>query len=83
MKNARKYFNSFYPPAFLTLCIGLAIFSLAITILAVNLHMDLLAEKTDIIYRYPKMIEEILFPLYILLPVIFVVDLNERKIVGK
>lgn len=79
MKKLRKYFDTFYPPAFITLCVGLAIFSLTICVLAVNLRLEILAGKSDLIYRYPKMIEEVIFPLYILIPVILVVDLNERK----
>lgn len=79
MKNIKKYFNTFYRPAFLTLSIGLALFSLTLCALAINLRADILAGESDVIYRYPKMMEQILFPLYILLPITFVVDFNERK----
>lgn len=79
MKKIEAYINSMYRPAYITLCIGLSVLSLAMCLLAVNLHADILAGESNIIYKYPKMIEKILFPLYILLPIIFVVDLNERK----
>lgn len=79
MRKIRNYINSIYRPAFIMLCIGLSIFSATICILAVNLRADMLAGASDVIYRYPQMIEKILFPIYILLPITFVVDLNERK----
>ena len=79
MRKIRNYINSIYRPAFIMLCIGLSIFSATICILAVSLRADMLSGSSDVIYRYPKMIEKILFPLYILLPITFVVDLNERK----
>ena len=75
----RKYINSIYKPAFVTLCIGLSLFSLGLCILAVNLRMDILAGKSDIIYRYPDMLKEIIFPIYIIIPMVFVIDLNERN----
>ncbi len=79
MRKIRNYVNSIYRPAFLILCTGLAIFSATICILAVNLRVDILKGASDVIYRYPQMIEKTLFPLYILLPITFVVDINERK----
>ena len=79
MKNLRKYINTIYSPAFLILCIGLAIFSFTLCVLAVSLRAEILAGESDIIYRYPQMLEKVLFPIYILLPITFIVDLNERK----
>ena len=79
MKNLKIYINTIYKPAFITLCAGLALFAIALGILAVNLHTEILTGESDVIYRYPDMIEKILFPLYILLPTVFIVDLNERK----
>lgn len=79
MKKMKIYLNTFYRPAFLVLCLGLTVFSLTLITLSVNLHQEMLAGESDIIYRYPQMIEKILFPLYILLPTIFTVDMNERK----
>lgn len=78
MRKIRNYINSIYRPAFIMLCSGLAIFSVTICILAVSLRMDMLSGASDVIYRYPQMIEKILFPLYILFAITFVVDLNER-----
>ena len=79
MKKFGAYINTFYRPAFIALCVGLAIFALSLCALATSLHKEILAGESDVIYRYPKMLEEILFPVYILLPVTFVIDLNERK----
>lgn len=79
MKNIKNYINTIYQPAFLILCIGLTIFSLSLGIFAFNLRLEMLNEKSDIIYRYPQMLEKILFPIYILIPTAFVVDLNERQ----
>ena len=79
MKKMKKYINSIYRPAFITLCIGLTLFSLTLCVLAVNLRMEILAGESDILFKYPKMLEKALFPLYILLPTTFLVDLNERK----
>lgn len=79
MKNLKIYLNTFYRPAFITLSMGLAIFSVALCLLALNLRADILAGESDIVYRYPQMIEKVLFPIYILLPITFIVDINERK----
>ena len=79
MKNLKKYINTIYPPAFILLCLGLSIFVLTLTILAVNMRIDMLTNKTDILFRYPDMLEKIIFPLYILMPIVFIVDLNERN----
>jgi hypothetical protein len=48
-------------------------------ILAFNLRVDIIAGESDVIYIYPKMIEKILFPLYILLPSTLAVDIKERS----
>lgn len=79
MRKLKLYINSMYTPAYLALCIGLAIFSLSLCLLAINLRIDILAGESDMIYRYPRMIEEILFPLYILLPTTFAIDIKERS----
>ena len=79
MKKIRFYINTMYPPAYWMLCIGLAIFSFMLCWLAINLRADILAGKIDTIYTYPKMIEEILFPIYILLPTTFAIDIKERS----
>ena len=78
MNKLKNYINSMYPPAFIVLSLGLAVFSLTLCILAVNLRIDFLLGESDIVYRYPKMIEEIIFPLYILFPVVLAVDTKER-----
>lgn len=79
MRKFGFYINTMYRPAYFMLCIGLSVFSFMLCILAISLHADILAGESDIIYRYPKMIKEILFPIYILLPTIFAVDIRERN----
>lgn len=79
MKKLKNYVNSMYPPAFLVLCAGLTFFSVTLCLLAVSLRSDMLAGESDVIYRYPKLIEKIVFSLYILLPVTFAVDTKERS----
>ena len=79
MRRIRLYINTMYPPAYLVLCIGLALFSIIICLLAVNLRIDIMAGESDIVYRYPQMINEALFPLYILLPTTFAIDTKERS----
>ena len=79
MKKIKSYINTIYRPAFIFLCICLALFSLTLSILAVNLRTDMMEGKSDILYRYPDMLERIVFPLYISIAIIFVIDLNERK----
>jgi hypothetical protein len=39
----------------------------------------MLAGESDMIYTYPKMMEEILFPLCILLPTTLAIDIKERN----
>ena len=75
----KKYINTMYRPAFLILCVGLSIFACSLLALAINLRMDMLSNQGGILHRYPQMLEKIIFPLYILLPVTFVIDLNERN----
>ena len=79
MKKVKKYLETMYRPSFLMLAAGLAVFSATLIYLSVLLRADLAAGDSDIIYRYPKMLESICLPLYIFLPVTLFVDLNERK----
>ncbi len=79
MKNLILYINTMYPAAFRVLSLGLAIFSLSLILLATSLRGEILAGESDIVYRYPDMIEKILFPLFILIPITILTDLNERK----
>lgn len=78
MKRLIKYINSIYRPAFIVLCIGLAIFALSICILAVNMRLDMLSGESDILFKYPKLMNKVMFPLYILLFITLIIDLNER-----
>lgn len=79
MKLIKKYVRTMYPPAYITLCIGFALFTLSILALAMSMRAEILAGEVDLIYRYPKMLEKALFPMLILMPVILGIDLNERK----
>ena len=79
MKKIKFYINTMYVPAYWVLCIGLAIFSFTLCLLAINLRADMLAGESDMIYTYPKMMEEILFPLCILLPTTLAIDIKERS----
>ena len=75
----KKYINTMYRPAFLILCVGLSVFACLLLALAINLRIDMLSNQSGILFRYPDMLEKIIFPIYILLPVTFVIDLNERN----
>ncbi len=79
MKKFIIYINSMYRPSFILLCLGLAVFSFMLILLALNLHSEILAGSSDVIYRYPKMLEKIIFPLYLLLPTSFAMDTKERS----
>lgn len=79
MKKINRYIKTMYRPSYLVLCLGLALFSLTLLIFALNLHSDISLGESDVIFRYPRMLEQILFPLYIFIPIVFVIDLNERK----
>ncbi len=79
MRKIFHYINTMYPLAYNALWSGLALFASSIGIFALSLHRDILAGESDIIYRYPAMLEDILFPLLLLVPLIVIVDLNERK----
>ncbi len=75
----KKYIETMYRPSYIALCIGLFIFSALLIATAVSLRYEMLLGESDLIYRYPKMIEKILFPLYIFVPITMIVDLNERQ----
>lgn len=79
MKAIKNYFSTMYRPAYLVLCTSLFLFSIALLSLALTLHRELIAGESDLIYRYPKMIEDVIFPMIILLPVALASDINERK----
>lgn len=79
MKKIKQYINTMYPPSFFVLCIGLAIISLTMIGIAISLRAEILSGESDVIYRYPQMIEELLIRTFIFLPTVFIIDLNERK----
>ena len=79
MKRLCKYIDTMYRPSFIILCIGLAILSLSLIILAVSLRADILAEEYNTIYTYKVIIKELFIRVAIFFPVILLVDFNERK----
>ena len=79
MKKISNYINTMYRPSFIVLCIGLTIVALTMIILAVSMREEMLNGASDIIYRYPKMLEEIAQRSAIFFPAVFIIDLNERR----
>ena len=79
MKKIFNYINTMYKPSFIVLCLGLSIIAITMIILAVSLRNEILAGESDIIYRYPKMLEEIMLRAAIFFPAVILIDLNERK----
>ena len=79
MKRLCKYIGTMYRPSFIILCIGLAIFSISLTALAVSLRADILAEEYNAIYTYKVIIKELFIRSAIFFPVILLIDFNERK----
>lgn len=79
MRSLIKYINTMYRPSYRLLSFGLFAFSLMLTALAICLRCEMLAGESDVIYRYPDMLNQILYPLYILIPIALCMDLNERK----
>ena len=67
MKAVKHYIGTMYRPSYIVLCIGSALFAISLLILSLSMHREILAGESDIIYRYPKMLEEVLFPLIIFL----------------
>ena len=79
MKKIFNYINTMYKPSFTMLCVGLSIIALTMIILAVSMRNEMLAGASDIIYRYPKMLEEILLRAAVFFPAVLIIDLNERR----
>ena len=79
MKKIFNYINTMYKPSFIVLCIGLSIIAVTMIILAVSLQNEILAGESDIIYRYPKMLEEIALRAAVFFPAVILIDLNERR----
>ena len=79
MKKLSKYIDTMYRPSFIVMCIGLAILSISLTVLAVSLRADILAEEYNTIYTYKEIIKELFIRACIFFPVIVLIDFNERK----
>ena len=79
MKKFNAYISTMYKPAFLLLVICLTVLSILLLFIAVSLRQDILAGESDVIYRYPQMLEMILLPATATFPIIIVIDIKERK----
>ncbi len=79
MKKIANYVNTMYRSSFIALCIGLTALSVAAIVLAVTLRCEILAGESDVIYRYPKMIKELLIRSIASFPIALLIDLNERR----
>ena len=79
MKRLNTYIYTMYKPAFILLVITLSVLSILLVCLAVSLRNELLTGESDVIYRYPKMLEMILLPTAPTFPIIFAIDIKERK----
>ena len=79
MKRLNTYISTMYKPTFLLLVISLTVLSTLLLFIAVSLRQEILAGESDVIYRYPKMLEMILLPTAPTFPIIFAIDIKERK----
>ncbi len=79
MKKFNKYISTMYRPSYIMLRAGLCLFSVGLILLSLDLRDAVALQKADIVGTYGAMLEELIFPMYILLPVTAAVDLNERK----
>ena len=79
MKKIKIYINTMYRPSFTVLCIGLTLIALILVGIALSLRAEILSGESDVIYRYPKFIEELIIRIAIFVPTVLLIDLNERK----
>lgn len=79
MKIFVSYIKTMYRPSYLAMCACLALFSVALVALAVNMRADMLSNYADIIGKYSDMLEEIILPVVVLYSLSLVIDLNERR----
>ena len=74
-----KHVNKMNALSFQMLRAGLFVFSSSLCALAVNLSQEARAGATDLIYRYPQMLEAITYPLVVLIAVALAIDVNEKQ----
>lgn len=79
MKNIAKFIDTMYPPARRVLLIGLQIFALSLTVLAICIRTEMIEGARGFIHIYLPVFERTLFPLPILLFTTLSADLNQRK----
>ena len=58
---------------------GLLVFSSSLCALAINLCNDYRGGASDLIYRYPPLLEEITLPLVLLVGASLILDINEKR----
>ena len=59
--------------------LGLFVFSSSLCALAVKLCQEAGAGATDLMYRYPPMLEAITYPIIVLIAVALIIDVNEKQ----
>ena len=74
-----RHINKLSKASFKMLSWGLFIFSFSLCSLAVNLCGEYKSGASDLIYRYPQMLEEITLPLIFLVGVSLILDINEKR----
>lgn len=79
MKGIYRYINTMYRPSFVTLIFGLSMISAGLCALAVTLRQEQLSGTRGISLIYSSMLEELIFPLILLLAVTLAVDAAERE----
>ena len=79
MKKIYKYISTMYRPAFITLTLGLSLFSAGLGTFAVTLRQELLAGARGVSLIYTPILEELILLLSPLLITVFAIDLIERK----
>lgn len=79
MKHIYKYIRTMYRPAFITLTLGLSLFSAGLGMFAVTLRQELLAGARGVSIIYSPILEELILLLIPLLITVFAIDLIERK----
>lgn len=79
MKRIYKYINTMYRPSFVMLTIGLSLFSAGLCAFAVTIRHEQLSGAQGFSLIYEPMLEDLLFPLIVLVAVTLTVDAAERE----
>ena len=73
------HINRMSKTSFNMLSLGLLVFSSSLCALAVNLCNDYRGVASDLIYRYPPLLEEITVPFIFLVGASLILDINEKR----